>query len=102
MPSDDTFCGPHYRDEISPVKLPEQGQNWAAGTTASVSGWGSTEVGGPWADKLQAVNVTLMSDIGEDIQISILWTPKVSIFILERCLLLIRKRSQYRLKCNKG
>ena len=42
--------------------MPEQGQDWEAGSNARVSGWGTLSSGGSSPDTLQAVNVPVVSD----------------------------------------
>ena len=42
--------------------MPEQGQDWEAGSNARVSGWGPLSSGGSSPDTLQAVNVPVVSD----------------------------------------
>ena len=44
------------------VTMPEQGQDWEAGSNARVSGWGTLSSGGSSPDTLQAVNVPVVSD----------------------------------------
>ena len=57
------------------VTMPEQDQDWDAGSTARVSGWGTLSSGGSSPDTLQAVNVPVVSDADcAVISLIILWS----------------------------
>merc|ERR1712223_2356338 len=51
-----------FGGNIMGVTMPEQDQDWDAGSTARVSGWGTLSSGGSSPDTLQAVNVPVVSD----------------------------------------
>jgi len=48
--------------KVARVSLPAQDQEWSAGTTVTVSGWGTLSEGGPSPDTLQSVDVPTVSD----------------------------------------
>jgi trypsin len=49
-------------ENVAGASLPEQNQEWAAGSTATVSGWGTLSSGGSSPDNLHAVDVPVVSD----------------------------------------
>ncbi|KRT83696.1 Trypsin, partial [Oryctes borbonicus] len=49
-------------EAIAPIGLPSENQEFEAGTTAVVSGWGTTSQGGSSSLQLQAVEVPLVSN----------------------------------------
>jgi len=49
-------------DNIGPISLPEEMEEYEAGTECQVTGWGTTSEGGHLANKLQKVTVPIVSD----------------------------------------
>ena len=52
-------------DKVQGLPMPEQGQDWAAGSKAIVSGWGTLSAGGSSSRVLRSVEVPIVSQEGK-------------------------------------
>jgi hypothetical protein len=53
---------PHSFSAVNSIALPKQGQSFASGSDATVTGWGSTVTGGSAPNTLQTLDLKIMSD----------------------------------------
>jgi secreted trypsin-like serine protease len=51
-----------FNDAVNSIALPKQGQSFASGSDATVTGWGSTVTGGSAPNTLQTLDLKIMSD----------------------------------------